>query len=159
MQALDAREDPDAERSREPALRLRVCRCGDAIVRDWYGIDGNGNGLDSEESPPRQGSSGRADADELELSCSVEDLLQHASGRDDALATEVESEINQYRHQAHCIAEMLATLGRLQRLVHSPRRTSGDSRVLPVSPLARPSASHPLPRSLHWKQQEQGLDV
>jgi predicted ABC-type transport system involved in lysophospholipase L1 biosynthesis ATPase subunit len=59
------------------------------------------------------------------LSCSVEDLLQHASGRDDALATEVESEINQYRHQAHCIAEMLATLGRLQRLVHSPRRTSG----------------------------------
>lgn len=125
MQALDAREDPDAERSREPALRLRVCRCGDAIVRDWYGIDGNGNGLDSEESPPRQGSSGRADADELELSCSVEDLLQHASGRDDALATEVESEINQYRHQAHCIAEMLATLGRLERLVHSPRRTSG----------------------------------
>lgn len=123
MQALDAREDPDAERSREPALRLRVCRCGDEIVRDWYGIDDNG--LNSEESPPRQGSSGRADADELELSCSVEDLLQHASGRDDALATEVESEINQYRHQAHCIAEMLATLGRLQRLVHSPRRTSG----------------------------------
>jgi hypothetical protein len=123
LQALDAREDPDAERSREPALRLRVCRCGDEIVRDWYGIDDNG--LNSEESPPRQGSSGRADADELELSCSVEDLLQHASGRDDALATEVESEINQYRHQAHCIAEMLATLGRLQRLVHSPRRTSG----------------------------------
>jgi len=123
LQALDAREDPDAERSREPALRLRVCRCGDAIVRDWYGIDGNG--LNSEESPPRQGSSGRADADELELSCSVEDLLQHASGRDDALATEVESEINQYRHQAHCIAEMLATLGHLQLLVHSPRRTSG----------------------------------
>ena len=123
MQALDAREDPDAERSREPALRLRVCRCGDEIVRDWYGIDDNG--LNSEESPPRQGSSGRADADELELSCSVEDLLQHASGRDDALATEVESEINQYRHQAHCIAEMLATLGHLQRLVHSPRRTSG----------------------------------
>jgi len=123
LQALDAREDPDAERSREPALRLRVCRCGDEIVRDWYGIDDNG--LNSEESPPRQGSSGRADADELELSCSVEDLLQHASGRDDALATEVESEINQYRHQAHCIAEMLATLGHLQRLVHSPRRTSG----------------------------------
>lgn len=123
MQALDAREDPDAERSREPALRLRVCRCGDEIVRDWYGIDDNG--LNSEESPPRQGSSGRADADELELSCSVEDLLQHASGRDDALATEVEREINQYRHQAHCIAEMLATLGHLQLLVHSPRRTSG----------------------------------
>ncbi|MCQ1547965.1 MAG: hypothetical protein NOF05_03860 [Candidatus Accumulibacter phosphatis] len=55
----------------------------------------------------------------------MEDLLQHASGRDDALATEVESEINQYRHQAHCIAEMLATLGHLQLLVHSPRRTSG----------------------------------
>jgi hypothetical protein len=53
------------------------------------------------------------------LSCSVEDLLQHASGRDDALATEVESEINQYRHQAHCIAEMLATL----RLRGDRRRT------------------------------------
>jgi len=44
--------------------------------------------------------------------------------------------------------------------LYTPRAGQAvESSVLPVSPLARPSASHPLPRSLHWKQQEQGLDV
>ena len=40
LQALDAGEAPGAEGSREPALGLRVCRCGNEIVRDSYGIDG-----------------------------------------------------------------------------------------------------------------------
>ncbi len=124
LQALDTGEDPGAEGSREPALGLRVHRCGDAIVRHWYGIDGQGT--NGEARPSRQACRGYADADELEVSCSVEDLLHHASGRDDAMATEVESEINQYRHWAHCIAEMLVNLERLQRLVqHSQRGTSG----------------------------------
>jgi hypothetical protein len=44
------------------------------------------------------------------------------------LVIEVDREANQYRHQAHYIAEMLATLGRLQRLVHSPRGTSDEAK-------------------------------
>ena len=68
---------------------------------------------------------------------------------------EVEDEVIQYRHQAHYIAEVLATLGRLQRLVHSQRPKGVKRRVLPVSPIARQSGSHRLPRSLHRKRYQQ----
>ena len=51
-------------------------------------------------------------------------------GSSGGLVTEVDSEANQYRHQADYIAEMLATLGRLQRLVqHSQRRTSSEAKA------------------------------
>jgi hypothetical protein len=42
LQALEVGEAPGVEGSREPALGLWVHRCGDAIVRHWYGIDGLG---------------------------------------------------------------------------------------------------------------------
>ena len=71
--------------------------------------------------------------------------------------TAVKSEVNRYRHQAHYIAEMLATLGRLQRLVHSQRPKGVKRRVLPVFPIARQSGSHRLPRSLHRKRHQQVL--
>lgn len=133
LEALGFGEDPGVEQSGEPALGLRVRRCGDAVVRHWYGIDGSG--ANGDERAPRQGYSGGADAGEREPPRLVEHLSPHTSGWDDALASEVEDEVNQYRHWAQCIAEMLVNLERLQRCVQARRlisvketraKTSGD---------------------------------
>ncbi len=50
-------------------------------------------------------------------------------GSSGGLVTEVESEVNRYRHQAHYIAEMPATLGCPQRLLQALRRTSSEERT------------------------------
>ena len=89
----------------------------------------------------------------------MEDLLQHASGRDDALATEVESEINHYRHWAHCIAEMLVTLGRLQRLVHFPARDKRWTAAWFPSHRFRGHRRRTRYRDRFLGSREQGLDV
>ena len=50
----------------------------------------------------------------------LEDLLRHTSGWDDDLVTAVESEASAYRRQAHYLADMLVTLGRLERFAQTP---------------------------------------
>jgi len=126
LEALEVGEDSGTEGSGKPVLRLRVRRCGDAIVRHWYGIDGQGTNGD--ERPSRQGYSDGVDANEFEMSCTVEDLLQRTPGCDDALGSEVEDEVIQYRHWAQCIAEMLVNLERLQRCVQARRLMSPEEK-------------------------------
>jgi len=126
LEALEAGEDSGSERRCEPDFRLRVRRCGDAIVRHWYGIAGKGTNGD--ERPPRKGYSDGAHANEFERSCPVENLLQRTPGCDDALGSEIEDEVIQYRHWAQCIAEMLVNLERLHRLVEIGIRTSGEAK-------------------------------
>jgi CubicO group peptidase (beta-lactamase class C family) len=49
----------------------------------------------------------------------IDDLLRHTSGWDDDLVSAVETEASEYRRQAHYLADMLVTLGRLQRLAQA----------------------------------------
>jgi hypothetical protein len=98
-------------------LQFRVRQRGNAIALEWYLINWYGRKDQGRELRrtyiPKRNKSRRRDAQVFGYS--MEDLLRHTSGWDDDLVTAVESEASAYRRQAHYLADMLVTLGRLER--------------------------------------------
>ena len=108
-------------------LQFRVRQRGNAIALEWYLINWNGRKDQGRELRrthiPKRNKSRRRDAQVFGYS--MEDLLCHTSGWDDDLVTAVESEASAYRRQAHFLADMLVTLGRLERFATA--QTQGPS--------------------------------
>ncbi|MEF8724734.1 MAG: conjugative transfer protein MobI(A/C) [Candidatus Accumulibacter delftensis] len=108
-------------------LQFRVRQRGNAIALEWYLINWYGRKDQGRELRrtyiPKRNKSRRRDAQVFGYS--MEDLLCHTSGWDDDLVTAVESEASAYRRQAHFLADMLVTLGRLERFATA--QTQGPS--------------------------------
>jgi len=111
------------EWKRKNTLQFRVRQRGNAISLEWYVVGWyGGTGQDRQMRRtyiPKRNPSRRRDAQVF--SYRIEDLLRHTSGWDDDLVSAVETEASEYRRQAHYLADMLVTLGRLQRF--TPART------------------------------------
>ena len=93
------------EWKRKNTLQFRVRQRGNAIALEWYVIAWyGGTGQDRQMRRSR-----------------------HTSGWDDDLVSAVETEASEYRRQAHYLADMLVTLGRLQRFTQAqPSDTPGE---------------------------------
>ena len=109
------------EWKRKNTLQFRVRQRGNAIALEWYVIAWyGGTGQDRQMRRtyiPKRSPSRRRDAQVF--SYRIDDLLRHTSGWDNDLVSAVETEASEYRRQAHYLADMLVTLGRLQRLAQA----------------------------------------
>lgn len=106
------------EWKRKNTLQFRVRQRGNALALEWYVVGWYGGKDQGREMRrtyiQKRNPSRRRDAQVFAYR--IEDLLRHTSGWDDDLVSAVESEASAYRREAHYIADMLVTLGRLQRL-------------------------------------------
>ena len=105
-------------------LQLRVRQRGNAVALEWYLVGWiGGMGPDRRMRRtyiPKRNPSRRRDAQVFRYR--IEDLLRHTSGWDDDLVRATEIEASEYRREAHYLADMLVTLGRLQRFTPGPTR-------------------------------------
>ena len=105
------------EWKRKNTLQFRVRQRGNAIALEWYVVGwygGTGQVRQMRRTYiPKRNPSRRRDAQVF--SYRIDDLLRHTSGWDDDLVSAVETEASEYRRQAHYLADVLVTLGRLQR--------------------------------------------
>ncbi len=125
----------DANRSQEwkrkNTLQFRVRQRGNAIALEWYVVGWyGGTGQDRQMHRtyiPKRNPSRRRDAQVFGYR--IDDLLRHTSGWDDDLVSAVETEASEYRRQAHYLADMLVTLGRLQRCTQAqtPEKPEEDT--------------------------------
>jgi hypothetical protein len=111
-------------------LQFRVRQRGNAIALEWYlvnwyGRKEQGRALRRTYIPKRNKSRRR---DAQVFGYRMEDLLRHTSGWDDDLVTAVESEATAYRRQAHYLADMLVTLGRLERFSQAQTQVQGKDK-------------------------------
>ena len=112
-------------------LQLRVRQRGNAVSLEWYLVGWiGGTGPDRRMRRtyiPKRNPSRRRDAQVFRYR--LEDLLRHTSGWDDDLVRATEIEASEYRREAHHLADMLVTLGRLQRSTPGPTlaKAGGDT--------------------------------
>jgi len=116
------------EWSQKNTLQFRVRQRGNALSIEWYLVNWYGRKAQGREARrtyiPKRNSSRRRDAQVFGYR--LEDLLRHTSGWDDDLVTAVEIEASEYRRQAHYLADLLVTLGRLERFAKVPTQSQDE---------------------------------
>lgn len=134
LQALREEHQGMAGNRKNP-LQLRVRQRGHAIALEWYRIywqSANGQEQRLQRLCRRTGDAGEREG-APGASWHLQTLLRHTSGWEKEVVTAMENEADEYRWQAHYLAELLGTLDRLERCVQAqtPGRRCQDEPEAP----------------------------